>query len=97
MGAFFIVKDMEDLKIIVQESAFYDLGRRLFGNIGQVGTAYLNQSPLPYFGLQTGRWGSLCWLSLSAALSGSFSIFLFTNDKKTMEEFGETTPSQSFR
>ncbi len=41
MGAFFIIKDMEDLKIIFEESSFFGIGKRLFGNMGEVGGAYL--------------------------------------------------------
>ncbi len=41
MGAFFIIKDMEDLKIIFEESSFFSIARRLFGNMGKVGNAYL--------------------------------------------------------
>lgn len=41
MGAFFIIKDMEDLKIIFEESPFFLIGKRVFGNLGQVGGAYL--------------------------------------------------------
>ena len=40
MGAFFMIKDMEDLKIIVEESVFFEIGKKLFGNIGEVGSAY---------------------------------------------------------
>ena len=41
MGAFFIVKDMEDLKIMFQESSFFSIANRMFGNMGKIGTAYL--------------------------------------------------------
>ena len=41
MGAFLIIKDMEDLKIIFEESCFYHIGKKLFGNMGEVGGAYL--------------------------------------------------------
>lgn len=41
IGAFFIIKDMEDLKIIFEESSFYGIFKRLFGNMSAVGIAYL--------------------------------------------------------
>lgn len=41
IGAFFIIKDMEDLKIIYEESSFFNIGKRMFGNMGKVGGAYL--------------------------------------------------------
>lgn len=41
MGAFLIIKDMEDLKIIFEESCFFHIGKKLFGNMGEVGGAYL--------------------------------------------------------
>ena len=41
MGAFLIIKDMEDLKIIFEESCFYPIGKKIFGNMGKVGGAYL--------------------------------------------------------
>lgn len=41
MGAFLIIKDMEDLKIMFEESYFYHIGKKLFGNMGEVGGAYL--------------------------------------------------------
>lgn len=41
MGAFFMIKDMEDLKIIVEESSFFSIGKKMFGNMGEVGSAYV--------------------------------------------------------
>ncbi len=41
MGAFLIVKDTEDLKIIFEESCFRAIGKKVFGNMGEVGGAYL--------------------------------------------------------
>lgn len=41
MGAFFIIKDMEDLKIIYEESSFYQIGKRALGNVGEIGGVYL--------------------------------------------------------
>lgn len=40
LGAYFIIKDMEDLKIIFEESIFYRFGKPLLGKLGQIGAAY---------------------------------------------------------
>ncbi|WP_154518211.1 AI-2E family transporter [Velocimicrobium porci] len=40
LGAYFIIKDMDDLKIIFEESIFYQFGKPLLGKLGQVGAAY---------------------------------------------------------
>lgn len=40
LGAYFIIKDMEDLKIIFQESIFYKIGNPILGKLGEIGFAY---------------------------------------------------------
>lgn len=40
LGAYFIIKDMEDLKIIFEESIFYKIGSPILGKLGQIGFAY---------------------------------------------------------
>lgn len=40
LGAYFIIKDMEDLKIIFEESIFYKIGNPVLGKLGEIGFAY---------------------------------------------------------
>lgn len=77
MGAFFIIKDMEDLKIIFEESSFFSIAKRLFGNMGQVGNAYLKAELIIIVSCAVVCVGGFCILRVPNSLFWGIAISLF--------------------
>ncbi len=77
MGAFFIIKDMEDLKIMFEESAFFSIAKRLFGNMGKVGNAYLKSELIIMVSCAVICSGGLTILGISNSLLWGIGISIF--------------------
>lgn len=77
IGAFFILKDMEDLKIIVEESSFYPIGKRLFGNMAEVSIAYLKAQLIIVVCSAIVCWGGFLWIGIRNSLLWGIGISIF--------------------
>ena len=77
MGVFFIMKDMEDLKIMFEESSFFSIAKRMFGNMGIVGTAYVKSELIIIISCAVVCSGGLALLKVQNSLFWGIGISLF--------------------